>query len=169
MWIYCDSKSAERNAEGSGATSASDGGLVDMPGSWHNATVDENGTPLASVNYTLLGYHSYCNSVTGDPDDITPANCQCYMPDLGASKTLEMNTNYPKHCKAGLAIPEAWGDGTFTCVWFYEIYKPGYFNRYPFVFEVNVTPKPSSASKTTAFAVTVAAALLITGLNALFA
>ncbi|KAJ3023639.1 UNVERIFIED_CONTAM: hypothetical protein HDU68_008526 [Siphonaria sp. JEL0065] len=135
VWLYCDANSSSRNA---GASNEKDGVLGDLKGEleWYNTQHDLKSTLTPTTNYTRLGYYSYCNSKTGNPDDLLESNCLCLMADTGADTKLALNTNYSKHCSGKVTIPQEWGTGVFSCVWFYQINKAGYFNRYPFGFEV---------------------------------
>jgi len=140
VWIYCDSQSPNRNlntAQGSDSFQI-DGGLEDFqPGLWHNSH-DQPGPSHPYRNYTMLGYYSFCQSTTGDPNDLIEANCQCLQADTGSANRGVINVDYQNQCAGNLTIPASWGEGIFTCAWFYQIDKSGYFNRYSFVFEVNV-------------------------------
>ncbi|KAJ3171819.1 RNA helicase required for poly(A+) mRNA export, partial [Irineochytrium annulatum] len=132
-----------------GKDSTSDGGLVDMPGPWHTSNFDNNGTANAAVNYTLMNEYSYCSSKSGDVNDLNEGDCTCLQTDTGPDTRNAINTDYQRQCRGNMTIPAAWGTGTFSCVWFYQINKAGYFNRYPFAFEVNVQQQGSASTTST--------------------
>ncbi|ORY50035.1 hypothetical protein BCR33DRAFT_841315 [Rhizoclosmatium globosum] len=83
-WVYCDKNSPLRNTPNANAAFDSDGNLVDLTpvnSSWYSTPEDAPGALHPATAYTLLNSHSFCNSKSGNPDDLNPSDCNCFTKD----------------------------------------------------------------------------------------